>query len=80
MGERVWVGQGEIGEREKSKERRREGGENRVRESMKERCLDQMSWQCACRCAYMLGVVRWCSRREGRALTPWELEPQSWAI
>lgn len=48
-GERVWVGQGEIGEGGKSKERRRERGENRGRESMKERCWDdQMSWQCAC--------------------------------
>lgn len=35
-GERVWVGQGEVGEGGKSKEKRRERGENRVRENIKE--------------------------------------------
>lgn len=64
----------------KSKEERREKGENRVRESMKERCWgDQVGGQCAGMCAYMLGLARWCSQREGRTLTPWELESQNWA-
>lgn len=74
-------GQGEMGEGGKGKERRWEREENRMRENMKERCLEgQMSRQCACMCAHKLGAVRRCSRRLGRALTPWELEPQSWAI